>query len=607
MKKLMLLSLLGLLMVSCNTIKNRSTEESISSFIEESFIAETSSELSFESSSSSIEDSSSSEISSSSSESSSSSSESSESSSSEPDLPPDNTINISYYDNDTLIYNQYVDENTVFTPSYIPEKENNIFYAWSASPNRLEYFDWTQTLENDLSVYAFWKLDGSDEGYYLPNSFVTDFQEVSDQVVFHSLKSLGYRNVLVIPIQFKGDVTYSEADLEKLEKGFFGEDSDTSWESLKSYYYKSSYGQLDINGTIGEVYTTTQTKAVVKNASDSTLRSIHNLALSAQNFSNEELQSYDLDHDGNLDAVYFMYRTKYSSGSGNFWAWTYWDGNTPNTTKPTIDNHVWMSFEFFNEGYGNAGLDAHTVIHESGHVLGLDDYYSELTYQPAGSLDMQDYNVLDQTVFSKMALNWTFPYVVDTDKEEVNITIRPFESSGDCIIIKNDWNGSATDEYLAIEFYTPTGLNYKDSQSAYPGNNIRGFTIPGIKIYHIDARVAQLNSSESFVKYVDELETGKKHAIASSNSPSWSFHGSTSDRNNFKLVHLLEATGTNSFKNGSIAKNTTLFTQGKGFTPSDTTTFFTKRLNFNDNTPIGYSIFVNLINSEEASLTITKI
>ena len=58
-------------------------------------------------------------------------------------------------------------------------------------------------------------------------------------------------------------------------------------------------------------------------------------------------------------------------------------------------------------------LDTHTYIHETGHFLGLNDYYSDTpTYSPIGKHDMMDANVGDHNSYSKMLLGWTKPYLV---------------------------------------------------------------------------------------------------------------------------------------------------------------------------------------------------
>ena len=91
-----------------------------------------------------------------------------------------------------------------------------------------------------------------------------------------------------------------------------------------------------------------------------------------------------------------------------------------------------------------AKVDTHTYIHETGHLLGLSDYYSQdatQKFKPMGGMDMMDYNLGDENTFSKMLLNWTRPYVITG---ETTITINASNKIGDCILVPaKSWNGSS--------------------------------------------------------------------------------------------------------------------------------------------------------------------
>ena len=79
---------------------------------------------------------------------------------------------------------------------------------------------------------------------------------------------------------------------------------------------------------------------------------------------------------------------------------------------------VWLSFDFLLnninteyketvDGKSQFKADAHTVVHETGHALGLLDYYST-GYDgstPAAGIDMMDHNVGDHNAYSKWTLN----------------------------------------------------------------------------------------------------------------------------------------------------------------------------------------------------------
>jgi hypothetical protein len=181
--------------------------------------------------------------------------------------------------------------------------------------------------------------------------------------------------------------------------------------------------------------------------------------------------------------------------------------------------------------------------------------------------------------------------------------LKPFESSGEFFLLGNNWNGSAYDNYLIFEFYTPTGINQKDSQAKYPGNNTRGFTVPGVKIYHVDARLGRFSNS-GFLGYTDTLTNNPGFiAIAHSNSLEYSYD------ENYKLIHLIEKNGVNTFINGEIASNATLFRQGDTFNPTTThASFFYHQVGrFNDQSLIGYQVNVTTLTNQAVTLTVTKI
>ena len=49
--------------------------------------------------------------------------------------------------------------------------------------------------------------------------------------------------------------------------------------------------------------------------------------------------------------------------------------------------YCFASMDFMFEGYGKTGLDAHTYIHETGHAMGLNDYYSEFAGSTSNKAD----------------------------------------------------------------------------------------------------------------------------------------------------------------------------------------------------------------------------
>ena len=466
-------------------------------------------------------------------------------------------------------------------------------------------------------------------GYSRNNSPTIDMRQYRSASGLYGLPTIGEVKLLVIPVTFTdfrcGSVCVTRR--EQIRKTFFGEASETSWHSVKSYYEQSSYGSLTLTGEVTDWFnsswSTSQFAALTTNegdypnAFDPTWAMLDAAVAWYKSTSGNNLTEYDLDKDGFIDSVYLVYNNPNSSnafyprpGDDIFWAYTYWHYNNfpnRNVNSPVGMTLVWSSFDFMHEGYGVNGLDAHTYIHELGHAFGLDDYYTytDDDWGAIGGLDMMDYNILDHNAFSKYLLGWANPFVLNGNQTTTNVVLKPFESSGEFFLLGNNWNGSAFDNYLVFEFYTPTGINLKDSQAMYPGNKTRGFTVPGVKIYHVDARLGRYsNSTGEFLGYTDSLINQSSYpVIAHSNSVEYS------ENENYKLIHLIEKNGVNTFKTGKIANNDTLFRLGDTFNPTTThSSFFHHEIGrFNDQSLIGHQVTISSLTNQAVTLTITKI
>ena len=83
------------------------------------------------------------------------------------------------------------------------------------------------------------------------------YQTFRKYLGYHDLPSTGNSKMLVIPVVFS-DCSLSEQELktehEFLEKTFFGKSEDTYWESVSSFYQKSSYNNLNITGKVSDYF-----------------------------------------------------------------------------------------------------------------------------------------------------------------------------------------------------------------------------------------------------------------------------------------------------------------------------------------------------------------
>lgn len=323
----------------------------------------------------------------------------------------------------------------------------------------------------------------------------------------HCLSALGDIELLVIPVDFidyKLDID-KETSIRNISNAFFGDPSTNKWESVASYYNKSSYGRLRINGKVSDWFTyEDKTYEELKDSSVSSklVGDIKDKAVGWYKENYDDFDRFDKDKDGEIDALYLIYSCPPITtieATSFFWAYVIYDKNPV----------AWSSYHLCYEDHGI--VDSHTYIHETAHMFGLHDYYDvDGLINPLFHMDMMDYNIGDHTGYSKMLLDWVKPYNI---KNETTLRIRPFSSSGDLILLKTNWNESPMDEYLLLEFYSPQGLNNNDSKHQLGGVSL--FNQTGLKVYHVDSRLGFVErQNQRMVKgYVNETKLSKSNYL----------------------------------------------------------------------------------------------
>ncbi|MDY2575172.1 MAG: hypothetical protein SOW55_04300 [Bacilli bacterium] len=483
------------------------------------------------------------------------------------------------------------------------------------------------------------------EGYYQPT--VNSELNIDNYSYYYSdvyFPSTGKNKLLVVPVDFtdyKAESKLGGEDNSQKEiyNCFFGDSKDTGWESVRSYYEKSSYGSLIIEGEVTPWYHSSySTKAFCQKVYsgsnheyssyyDPTWDMLDEVTSWAKNTLKIDLSEYDSNNDGLIDGVWMVYSCPYEyldenvDENGVYWAYTYGNYDNLNSSTNNIKGfkYSWASYSFMNDG-GYGKVDAHTYIHETGHMLGLDDYYNydnPTTEGVCGGVDMMDYNIGDHGAYSKYLLNWTTPYVIDGTKESVTINLKPFESSGDFILLSSNFNDSPFDEYITIEYYTPTGLNQKDTTGYCDGLNT--YTDSGIKINHIDSRILQdpYDKYGNYLssQYVDSFVDSSyyEYYIGANNTPSYSVDTENDENSPYRLIQLIEATNKMTFKDNdeysmNYGTNEVLFNSGDSFSMNQYNKFFTNGSKLNSGDSLPYEVIVGEINQDGSiSITINKI
>ncbi len=340
----------------------------------------------------------------------------------------------------------------------------------------------------------------------------------------HGMPSVGEVKILVIPVEFT-NTKFTDVEQTKaiLNEAFFASSDETPWESLSSYYEKASFGKLHISGMVTDPYTYDKADTEIDDSNTNISREI---ALKAVNWLKNEkgmdMRDYDADKDGYIDGIEIVYNTSHLTPSGasgttsdnsTWWNYTTNAAGAANVNNPGARRMFWSRWDYVTNSYysqSNKGIslngkkvDAHTIIHETGHMMGAPDYYSyDKTEGPAGCVDMMDNNVGDHNAYTKMFYNWLGPKVIDGSSSNFTITLNSYTDTGEFLLIPKSstgWNGSPYDEYLIVEYYTPTGVNEMDStgyaewqQASSTGSNAYGhggtYEKPGVQVFHVDAR-----------------------------------------------------------------------------------------------------------------------
>ena len=474
-----------------------------------------------------------------------------------------------------------------------------------------------------------------------------------------SAPCVGSANILVIPVWFTDSSNYITASNKEnvrsdIQTAYFGTNHQTGWRSVKTFYEEESHGALTFTGTVSEWYSCGKSSTYYgsdyyyedPSDEDSYVSRTPDLVQDASDWyfthHSDNRTSYDMDNDGYIDSVMLIYAAPdhiaADSEYDNLWAYCYWTGEYSNVTNPTANVFFWASYDFMygsNKAYSRTGksyyaggdtryssIDTHTYIHEMGHVFGLEDYYDySKQHNPAAGFSMQDNNVGSHDPFSSYALGWGKAYI---PTETTTINLKPFQDSGEMILLSPnpDSNNSPFAEYLLLEYYTPTGLNKFDCDHKYSDAYPQGPNTQGIRLWHVDARLAKVtvNYYSGNVSYALTTNPPRKYNnVTMANSNTYLGNGIAADSGylsplgseyyNFNILQMIRNTTSlseDNYLNNNLRSND-LFKAGATFSMSTYKYQFAKTGKLNSNTNLGFTFTVNTLTSDNASITITKL
>lgn len=450
-----------------------------------------------------------------------------------------------------------------------------------------------------------------------------------------SAPTIGSPKFLVIPVWFSDSNTFVEKAKREnvrddIRKAYFGTEEETGWESAKTYYYKDSFGKCTIDGVVTDWYEISDSykKYGPESSGGSATSELVKSAVTwyKDKYKVSNMSDFDYDKDGYIDGVMLIYAapdydTMENNSFKNLWAYCYWLQKTDykNVSNPGPNAFFWASYDFMygeamaqtrtgkNYGGGDTShskIDAHTYIHEMGHVFGLEDYYDYTnTYSAAAGFSMQDCNVGGHDPYSRFALGWTRPYV---PTETCTLTVKNMESSGECVLLSADsFSGSPFSEYMLIELYTPTGLNKFDSlfKYRYPANYPMGPAVPGVRIWHIDARLW----SNSARRLTDTPSTGKVTHATSNSAKDDDYGTNRAGSYDYNIIQLIRNGILTTYKSKADLTASDLFKTGSTYNQDTLKKQFVNGTLMNDNKALGWTIKFGVVTSESMTLTLTRV
>ncbi|MBP3313390.1 MAG: hypothetical protein J6K84_01890 [Oscillospiraceae bacterium] len=308
-------------------------------------------------------------------------------------------------------------------------------------------------------------------------------------------ESTGELHALVIPIIWADHTAMATEEIRTQLLKILEDTTDDNIISLNEYFQVSSYGKLQVSSYLAPWYFHPETYSKTKGEA-LTWEDANKIVMDVITSNPQmDLSRFDKDGNGYLDAVIFI-----TSGDGsgapylrhsNAGAYHTRHYPTECAKELTLGGFSSVCWDFFFTGNDHSTIqNANTLIHEFSHCLGVEDYY-DTTYSgidALGSYDMQCHNLGDWNPYSKLSAGWTAPTRLTADdfaeNDSVTITLTSFAKTGACLFLpaKDRIGETPFGEYILVDFFTPHGVNEKDSKVFGLQNTY------GVRIWHVNAR-----------------------------------------------------------------------------------------------------------------------
>ncbi len=260
-----------------------------------------------------------------------------------------------------------------------------------------------------------------------------------------ALPCIGEARVLVFYTDFLNGAENWTKSKEEVEQMFFSEEGKTDAslaysekDSLRSYYYRSSYGKVDITGTVYE-YQTKQDVSCYTELS-MVLDEIIEHYRDKINWAD-----YDGNHDGYVDGIYLIARS---------WPALYDTNHVAGYETEVPGKRIAKACYLLH-------MDASTMFHETCHMFGPADIYAGVNMNPSGvpTACIMDKGYGDIPSPTKYVLGWLDNAVFVDSTNAGDFSLRSYTNHGDVLVIYP--NGDPQNRnWFFVEYVTEEGNNH---------------------------------------------------------------------------------------------------------------------------------------------------
>jgi M6 family metalloprotease-like protein len=251
---------------------------------------------------------------------------------------------------------------------------------------------------------------------------------------------------------------------------------DYPYESMRNYYRRSSYNQLELTGSVLGWYATAYPRSQVVET-DAGRDNLIKEVINHYDAAGHDFSQYDNNGDGAIDYLVVFWTGEHGEWASFWWGYqTYFSDPNYTVDGKRVGDYSWQ-WEVYNTN--DPVFETGTVIHETGHALGLPDYYDyDETVGPSGGvggLDMMDGAYGDHNCFSKWLLDWLTPTAYNDGQHDISLAATAAAPEA-AVVMPGSLEGLPFREFFMIQHRNRAA-------------NDQDFPTEGLLIWHVDARL----------------------------------------------------------------------------------------------------------------------